>query len=75
MAKSKTTIGFEVALKDLEGLVEKMEKGDLSLEASLTAFEQGVQLIRHCQDLLKNAEQRIHLFDKTENELKDFKQT
>ena len=37
---------FEAALKELEELVEKMEQGELSLEASLAAFERGPEVIR-----------------------------
>ena len=51
MAKKRSeTADFESALKELEGLVEKLERGDLNLEASLAAFERGVQLTRTCQE-------------------------
>jgi len=50
---------FEKSLKELEGLVEKMEQGDLSLEDSLSHFERGVQLSRACQQALKTAEQKV----------------
>ena len=43
----------------LEALVEQMESGELSLEASLNAFERGVKLTRHCQSALKNAELKV----------------
>ncbi len=50
---------FESAMEQLESLVSRMESGDLSLEESLKAFEQGVQLTRFCQDQLKNAELKV----------------
>lgn len=50
---------FEKSLAELESLVEKMEKGDLSLEESLLAFERGVQLTRSCQQALASAEQKV----------------
>ena len=53
--------GFETALAELEGLVQRMEGGELSLEDSLQEFERGVQLTRICQDALKVAEQRVKL--------------
>lgn len=60
MAKKRSEpTDFEAALKELEGLVEKMEQGDLSLEASLAAFERGIQLTRTCQDALAQAEQKV----------------
>jgi exodeoxyribonuclease VII small subunit len=45
MAKVKT-VNFETALSELEKLVQSMESGDLSLEHSLKAFEDGMQLSR-----------------------------
>lgn len=58
--KPKTkSIDFEQALGDLEALVGKMEAGDLSLEQSLKAFEEGVKLTRECQARLAEAEQRV----------------
>jgi len=52
---------FETSLKELESLVEAMEKGDLSLEDSLSHFERGVQLSRTCQQALKVAEQKVEI--------------
>lgn len=63
---------FESALKQLNQTVEKMEKGGLSLEDSLVEFEQGVALIRYCQDLLKKAEQKIQIYNKEKNQLDSF---
>ncbi|HPQ95247.1 MAG: exodeoxyribonuclease VII small subunit [Thiothrix sp.] len=53
--------GFEAALGELEQLVLRMEGGELSLEDSLREFERGVQLIRRCQSVLQDAEQRVLL--------------
>jgi len=55
---------FETALKELETLVEIMEKGELSLEDSLGHFERGVQLSRTCQQALKSAEQKVDILMK-----------
>jgi exodeoxyribonuclease VII small subunit len=55
---------FEASLKELETLVETMEKGDLSLEDSLSHFERGVQLSRTCQQALKDAEQKVDILMK-----------
>ena len=52
-------ITFEAALAELEELVEKMETGELSLDESLSAFERGVKLTRHCQAELKAAELKV----------------
>lgn len=52
---------FEQALAGLEDLVERLEQGDLPLEASLTEFQRGVELSRRCQAALAAAEQRVEL--------------
>lgn len=59
-------IGFETAMKELEKLVARMEKGDQSLEASLRDFEQGVALTRLCQSALAEAEQKVQILTKTQ---------
>ncbi len=65
MTKKNTTApGFEKALQELEELVEKMEQGELSLEDSLQHFEKGVQLSRSCQQALKEAEQKVEILMK-----------
>lgn len=60
MAK-KPTPDFEHTLSELETLVERMEKGELTLEASLGDFERGIQLIRLCQKSLAEAEQKVQI--------------
>jgi len=59
MPKKDSVDDFETSLQALEDIVSKMEQGTLSLEQSLEAFEQGVQLTRTCQTTLKEAEQRV----------------
>ena len=57
--KSKNQSSFEQALADLENLVEQLESGDLSLDQSLKQFKQGVELTRHCQGILEQAQQTV----------------
>lgn len=52
---------FEQSLDELESLVQRMEKGDLSLDESLVAYERGVGLYRRCQTALEQAELRVRL--------------
>ena len=61
------TIDFEQSLKELEDIVRKMEQGELSLEHSLEAFEEGVKLTRNCQTALQKAEQKVALLVKNSN--------
>lgn len=63
--KSDTdTPNFEQAMQELEALVERMEKGDLTLEQSLKDFERGVALTRICQSALRDAEQKVQMLTK-----------
>ncbi len=50
---------FEQALEALEDVVRQLERGDLSLEDALGAFERGVGLVQHCRGQLDAAELRI----------------
>ena len=60
-ARSSKSFQFEEALERLETLVESMESGELSLEDSLKAFEEGVKLTRDCQKALDQAEQSVQV--------------
>ncbi len=55
-------------MRDLETIVERLERGDLSLEESLAAFERGVLLTRSCQAALKEAEQKVEILLKKSGE-------
>jgi exodeoxyribonuclease VII small subunit len=74
MAKSPiTTVApktFEAALAELDELVEKMENGQLPLEESLSAYQRGTELLKFCDNVLKEAEQKIKVLDG--GELKEF---
>lgn len=52
---------FEEALEELEKVVEQIETGDLSLEDSLAAFEEGVKLVKFCNQKLTEVERKIEL--------------
>lgn len=66
---NKKTFPFEATLEKLEGIVETMESGDLSLEESLRAFEEGIQLTRACQQALSDAKQQIDVLIEKNGEL------
>jgi exodeoxyribonuclease VII small subunit len=55
---------FETALKKLEELVKKLEGGELSLDDSLKAFEEGVKLAGFCSTKLNEAEKRIEVLNR-----------
>lgn len=62
---------FEKSLARLEKLVEQMENGDLTLEASLKSFEEGIKLTRECQQALQQAEQKVKLLVETDGLVQD----
>ena len=68
MDKKKDTLpDFEKSLEELESLVEQLESGDLSLDDSLKHFKRGVELTRHCQGVLEQAQQVVEkLVDNTD---------
>ncbi len=55
---------FEEAVEELERVVEQLESGELSLEDSLTAFENGVRLVKLCNQKLTEVERKIELLVK-----------
>ena len=56
---TKVIPNFESALKQLESIVEKMENQELSLEQSLSQFEEGIGLANQCQKALAEAKQKV----------------
>jgi len=70
--KAQTSSNLEKTLETLEALVEKMESGDLSLEESLQAFEQGVRLTREAQQALQAAEQKVRILLQDDQEPEEF---
>lgn len=61
-AKTFADIGqlsFERALKELEAIVGRLERGDVELEESIAIYERGEALRDHCDRLLKQAEAKV----------------
>jgi exodeoxyribonuclease VII small subunit len=64
MAKGKnqndiSKLGFETTIKELTGIVDKIEQGQIPLEDSLQQYERAMSLIKHCRTILEKAEKRI----------------
>lgn len=71
--KTSTAVGndplsqFEDAMKELEAIVQKMERGDLRLEESLQVFERGIALAQQCRVSLETAELKVkNLMEKSD---------
>jgi exodeoxyribonuclease VII small subunit len=65
-----TSLSFEKALADLEAIVEKLEKGGLSLNESLALFEKGVKLAKFLRDELGKAEKKVEILLKDKKDEK-----
>ncbi len=50
---------FEDSIKELEKIVEKLEKGDVGLDESLELFEKGIKLSKSCNEMLDKAEKKV----------------
>jgi exodeoxyribonuclease VII small subunit len=65
MAKSRATPpkDYESALAELEAIVGEMESGQMPLEASLTAYKRGAELLQYCRQQLTAAEQQVKILE------------
>jgi exodeoxyribonuclease VII small subunit len=50
---------YEESLKKIEDIVDKLESGDLSIEDSITCYENGLKLLQKCYDKLNKAEKKL----------------
>lgn len=64
MIKLKKNLKFEQALERLEKISQTIEDGQLPLEDSLKAFEEGMELVQFCEDLLTAAEGKVEILMK-----------
>ena len=55
---------YEEAYKELEKILENLESKNVSLDASLEMYEEGIKLYKHCNRLLENAQLKINKFNK-----------
>lgn len=71
MGKNDEKMSFEEALKELEIITDKLKSGDVSLEESLKLYESGIKYYKICSEILDDANQRILIYDKELNVLKE----
>lgn len=63
----KKDINFEDTIKELETIANQLEKGDLNLDESVSKFEEGMKLSKECSKILEDAEKRITILLKSDN--------
>jgi exodeoxyribonuclease VII small subunit len=68
--KKGNKLTFEVAIKRLEEIVEKLDEGEIPLEDSIRIFEEGMNLIDFCQNKLKEVEKKVEIIMKKREEEK-----
>jgi exodeoxyribonuclease VII small subunit len=61
MGSNAIPLTFEKSLEKLESIVKKLESGELSLEDSIKAFEEGVRLAQNCGKKLDEAEKKVEI--------------
>ncbi|ADQ14819.1 exodeoxyribonuclease VII small subunit [Halanaerobium hydrogeniformans] len=66
-------LNFETALEDLEKIVDKLEKGGLSLDQTLEEFSRGMKLLKFCHDKLDKAEKKVEIMLKEGDEFTEEK--
>jgi exodeoxyribonuclease VII small subunit len=54
-----SAMSYEAALAELDQIIARLERGDVELEAAISAYERGAALTRHCAQLLDSTEQKI----------------
>lgn len=52
-------VKLEEAMAELDKILEQLEDNEIALEDSIKSFEKGVRLVKHCQQILENTEQKI----------------
>lgn len=62
---------FEETIKNLESIATELEKGDLNLDESVLKFEQGMKLSKKCSEILENAEKRISILIKKDDNVEE----
>jgi exodeoxyribonuclease VII small subunit len=58
---------FEEAMNELENLVESLDKGDVSLDQAISAYDRGSQLKDHCQKKLNEAKMKVEIIQSSDN--------
>ena len=68
----KNSDTFESAINQLEIIIQHIENNQIDLESALNQYKHGMELVKFCQDKLRDVEQKIKILDQETNQLKNF---
>ncbi|RTL13279.1 MAG: exodeoxyribonuclease VII small subunit [Neisseriaceae bacterium] len=68
----KNSDTFESAINQLEIIIQQIENEQIDLESALNQYKHGMELVKFCQDKLRDVEQKIKILDHETNQLKNF---
>ena len=71
LVKMEKDLNFEQSIEELEKIAKELESGELSLDASIKKFEDGMELSKKCTEYLENAEKRINILIEKDGELSE----
>jgi len=71
-AKVKAPADFEAAIAELEQIVLQIENNEVKLDTALEKYQQGMALVKFCQEKLTEVEQKVKILDTDTDSLKDF---
>ena len=69
--KKMAKANFEDNMKNLEKIVNELEKGDLNLDESISKFEEGIKISKDCNKILEEAEKKITILLEKDGELQE----
>lgn len=67
MAEKKTELKFEQALQELERIVASLENQTAPLDESISLYENGIALVKHCSRLLDEAQQKVGILSRNDS--------
>ena len=68
---SKENLNFEDSMKKLEAIANELESGKLTLEESVSKFEEGMDISKKCNKILQDAEKKISIIINKNGEIKE----
>lgn len=63
LTDTEEEISFEAAMRRLQEIADRLENGQASLNESLSLYEEGIRLVKLCNEMLTSAEQKIRTLD------------